>query len=126
MSETVDSPLRLREFLGNHFVQWTTLLAFIENGISWALLFFFLRSSEAPINLRYNVYLGSDLNYQVPWFESYQITIFALIFLCINCMVAFFFFRRTDRFASHTLLLGGIFVQLFTLISSISIVLANI
>ncbi|QQS60931.1 MAG: hypothetical protein IPN70_03505 [Candidatus Moraniibacteriota bacterium] len=126
MSESLDSSLRLREFLGNHFVQWTVLFAFIANGISWILLILFIEPSEAPIFLRYNIYLGSDLSYVVPWYESYRILLFSFIFFLLNCIIAFLFFRKTDRFTSHTILLGNIFVQLFVVISVIAIVLVNL
>jgi len=118
-------PLRAREFFGNHSVQWMILVAFLANAAAWGLIAYFIRPSEVPILLRYNVYLGFDLNYVVSWKEAYVIPAAAALFLFVNIFMAFLFFRRPDRFASHIVLLGGICVQFAAIIAAVAVVLVN-
>lgn len=125
ISKSARQSLFLRQYLRNHFFQWTFLFSFIIHIAIWILLFFFIRPSEIPILLRYNIYLGLDLTYVVSWYEAYGIPLFALFLLFVNAFFSFFFFRKTDYFASYIILLGGLFIQIIALISVIAIVLIN-
>ncbi len=117
--------LRLSQYLQNHFFQWMFLFSFLVHSVLWGLLLYFVRPSEIPILLRYNVYLGLDLTYVVSWYEAYGIPLLGGIFLFLNVFFSFFFFRRGDYFASYIVLLGGIFIQITALISVIAVILIN-
>ncbi len=125
ISKENEELLSLGQYVQNHFFQWMFLFSFVVHSLIWILLLYFIRPSEIPILLRYNVYLGLDLTYVVSWYEAYGIPLFALFLLFINVFLAFSFFRKKDYFASYILLLGGIFIQVTALISVIAIVLIN-
>lgn len=116
----------LREFLHNHHVQWVFLACLISNLLAWGLLAWFIHPSEVPILLRYNVYLGFDLNYVVQWMYAYRLPAVALGFFVINLLVAFLLYRREDRFGSYIVLFGTLCVQLSMIISVIAIILVNL
>jgi hypothetical protein len=113
------------EFLQNHTVQWILSGTFFVHAASWVLLVLYIRPSELPILLRYNVYLGPDLNYVVPWYEAYGIALVAGIFFLINTVLSSFFFRKHDRFACFIFLFGGLSIQAALLVAVCSLIIVN-
>jgi len=118
-------PLRMSQYLQDSFVQWALLSSIFLHISIWGMLLYFIRPSEIPILLRYNVYLGLDLHSLVPWYHALYIPLASLILLLINSMISFLFFRRGDLFASYIILFGGGFIQISAMISAIAIILVN-
>jgi len=126
MNELLSVRPHLREFLHNHHVQWIFLACLAVNILAWGGLAWFIRPSEVPILLRYNIYLGFDLNYVVEWKHAYRLPAVALGFLFINAIVAFALYRQQDRFGAYIVLFGSLSVQLAMVISLIAIILVNL
>lgn len=117
--------LRMSQYFQDNFVQWTILSSLFLNVMIWGMLLYFIRPSDIPILLRYNVYLGFDLNSLVSWYYAFYIPLAGSILFLINGMVSFLFFRRGDFFASYIILFGGVFIQISAMISAIAIILVN-
>lgn len=120
----VQSP-QLGRYARDHVTQWAFLSACVVLLLSWGVLVWFVRPSEVPILLRYNVYLNFDLQSLVPWYKAFGIPLMALIFLLVNAIISFLLFRKGDVWASYILLVGGFCVQLAAFVSVIAIVLVN-
>lgn len=115
-----------REFFRNHFVQWLFLLGLFLNALSFAALMFFFHPQTLPVLLRYNVYLGVDLQSLSAWYSVYQVPTAGLLFLVFHLFWAKNIFLKKDRVCAHLILLGGSFLQVGVLIATVSIILVNI
>lgn len=91
--------------------------------VNSALLFFFIRPSETPIVLHYNVYFGVDL--LGIWWQAYMLPVLGLLFFGGHVLLARRFYERTERIACHLMLLSATFLSLGLLIAGVSVSFIN-
>lgn len=87
------------------------------------LLFFFIRPSETPIVLHYNVYFGVDL--LGIWWQAYMLPVLGGLFFIGHILLARRFYERMERIACHLMLLSAVFLSFGLLISGVSVSFIN-
>ncbi len=90
---------------------------------SIAILAYFIRPTENPIVLHYNVYFGVDL--LGAWWQVYALPAAAAIALFGHLFLARGFYYRTERIAAYLLLLGSGMFSAGVLIASSAIAFVN-
>ncbi len=114
-----------KEFFRNHVIQWLFAFAFLLHIILWAGCTWFFHKEGVPVALRFNVYLGVDPTSISPWYSPYEIPVAAFIFLVMQMILAWRFFREKDRIMAHLMVLCGGMVQIAALIALVSVILGN-
>lgn len=90
---------------------------------SLGLLGYFIRPSETPIVLHYNVYFGVDL--LGIWWQAYLLPLLGAVFFIGHFFLARRFYRQGERIACYLMLLSSNMFLFGILIGSLSIVLIN-
>jgi hypothetical protein len=111
------------EFFHSPLIQWIFIGSAFVNIAGWASMAYFIRPVDFPIILHYNVYFGVDII--GSWWQAYFLPAMASFILAVNLVLSYLFFRRKERIASYSLLLGALFVQVGSAIAEISIILIN-
>lgn len=114
-----------KEFFRNHIIQWLFAFAFLLHIILWIGCAWFFHKGGVPVALRFNVYLGIDPTSISPWYSPYRIPVGAFIFLGVQMILSWRFFREKDRIMAHLMVLCGGIVQIAALIALASVVLGN-
>jgi hypothetical protein len=112
-----------QEFFQSKVIRWLLFLGIFSNLIDWIVLGVFLPETEKSIILHFNVYFGVDSIGNPN--ETYLLPFIGFIVLCINWLLAFYFYIKKERIASYILLLCAFMVQLSLLISIISVIIIN-
>ena len=111
------------EFFRNKLVLWMISLNFIFNLANWVVLWHFIKPVDSSIILHYNVYFGVDL--AGSWKNTFILPLIGLIIILINLALAYYFFAKLERIASHILLIASFMAQLSLLVASASVILIN-
>ena len=111
------------DFFKNPIIVSLFLTSLALNIVSFISLAIWLKPTEYPIILHYNVYFGVDLIGN--WKQAYMTPAMGFFFIGINSFLAYHFFKRKERIASYVLLIAAFLIQLSILIVSSSIILIN-
>lgn len=92
------------------------------NILSWIFLAYFIKPSEYPIPLHYNIYFGIDLigSYR----RIFTLPLIGLFIILMNLVLGFWFYLK-DRLVNYILLLTAFTVQIFVLIGAVSLIYIN-
>lgn len=112
-----------QDFFKNKIVLWAISLNLLVNLANWIALWRFLRPVDYSIILHYNVYFGVDLTGN--WKNAFILPFVGLVIFLINLVLAYYFFSKLERIASHILLIASLMAQLSLLIASASVILIN-
>lgn len=91
--------------------------------VSLAVLGYFVRPTENPVVLHYNVYFGVDL--LGTWWQVYALPVAAVIAFSGHMLLARGFYRRSERIAAYLLLLGAGMFSSAVLVASAGIAFIN-
>lgn len=97
--------------------------AFLPIPISFALLWYFIRPSEMPLVLHYNVYFGVDL--LGTWWQAYILPLLGVLFYGGHVFLARRFYMRAERIACYLMLLSAGMLSCGILIASMSTAFIN-
>ncbi|PIU01866.1 hypothetical protein COT68_00940 [bacterium (Candidatus Torokbacteria) CG09_land_8_20_14_0_10_42_11] len=92
------------------------------NLLTWIILARFIKPSEYPIPLHYNIYFGIDLI--GPYSRVFSLPLISLFILVMNFILAFWFYPK-DRLVAYILLLAAAVTQIFVLIGAVSLIYIN-
>jgi hypothetical protein len=112
-----------QEFFKNNIIRWLLIGTVLLNLINWTLLAIFIHPVDFSIILHYNVYFGVDLI--GDWWQTYVLPFMGVIFLVVNLILAYKFYKQKERIASYILLLASLMIQLGLIIASVGIVMIN-
>lgn len=92
------------------------------NIFGWIFLAYFIKPSEYPIPLHYNIYFGIDLigSYR----RIFTLPLIGLFIILMNFVLGFWFYLK-DRLVNYILLLTAFTVQIFVLIGVVSLIYIN-
>lgn len=90
---------------------------------AFGLVAYFIRPSETPLVLHYNVYFGVDL--LGVWWQLYALPLLGMLFFFLHTVVAKRFYENTERIASYLMLLSASMLTFGVLVASISMVFIN-
>lgn len=110
-------------FLENGIVRTLLTAALLPTLVSLGLLLFFIRPSETPIVLHYNVYFGVDL--LGIWWQVYVLPFLGGLFFIGHYFLARRFYLGTERIACYLMLLSAGMLSLGLLIASVGVVFIN-
>jgi len=109
-------------FWSNKLNLTLVLLSLFFNLTSWILLAVFIKRSEFPVPLHYNIYFGIDLT--GPYRNIFNLPSIGLFVVVINFVLGFWFYSK-DRIISYILLLVSLVVQIFVLIGAVTVIFIN-
>jgi len=92
------------------------------NLLTWGVLARFIKPSEYPIPLHYNIYFGIDLI--GPYSRVFSLPLISFFILLMDFILAFWFYSK-DRLAAYILLLTSCAAQIFVLIGAVSLIYIN-
>jgi len=110
------------QFWQNKFNLALVLTALSFNIIIWVLIALFIKPSEFPIPLHYNIYFGIDLT--GPYRTLYNLPVIGLFAVLINLNLAFWFYLK-DRVISYIFLFTSLVVQIFVLVGTVAVIFIN-
>lgn len=87
------------------------------------LLAYFIRPSETPMILHYNVYFGVDL--LGIWWQVYMLPFLGTLFFLGHFLLARRFYARSERIACYLMLLSAGMLAFGLLVASVSIAFIN-
>lgn len=96
--------------------------AAVINLIHWSILYYNIKPGSSSILLHYNVVYGADLIEKSSYL--YRIPLLALVLLVFNGILSNAYYKR-EKLASYFLNFGSLVVQIFFLIATIVIIVAN-
>lgn len=111
------------DFWHNDIVRILLVAAIFPIVIGFGLIIFFIRPSEMPLVLHYNVYFGVDL--LGVWWQAYALPTLGIFFLVLHVYLARRFYKNIERIACYLMLLSAGMLALGVLIASISIAFIN-
>ena len=111
------------EFFKNKITVWMIVLNLFFNMVNWVSLWYFIKPVDSSIILHYNVYFGVDMI--GSWKMAYMLPGIGLSLFFVNFFLAYYFFKKTERIASHILLIASFMIQLSLLIACASIIMIN-
>ena len=121
------SPVALAEagisFFSNTLVRILIVFGLLLIGTSFSILAYFIRPTETPLVFHYNVYFGVDL--LGAWWQTYIFSVLGIFFFLEHLLLAWYFYRRTERIAAYLLLLASGLLNLGLLIASVSVAAIN-
>jgi hypothetical protein len=112
-----------QEFFKNKLVVWMIILNLFFNLANWIALWHFIKPVDYSIILHYNVYFGVDMTGN--WKSVFILPGTGLFLFAVNLALAYYFFGKKERIASHILLMAGFMIQLSLLVASASVILIN-
>jgi len=112
-----------QDFFKNSAVRWLLTGTLLLNLAGWTFLVIFIRPVDFSIILHYNVYFGVDLI--GDWWQAYVLPFMGVVFLIVNFILAYKFYKQKERIASYIFLLASLMIQLGLIIASIGIVMIN-
>lgn len=112
-----------QDFFKNSIIRWLLTGALFLNLANWTLLVIFIRPVDFSIILHYNVYFGVDLI--GDWWQPYVLPFMGIVFLAVNFILAYEFYKQKERIASYILLLASLMIQMGLIIASTGIVMIN-
>jgi hypothetical protein len=110
-------------FWHNAIVHWV-IIAVIFINIGVVILFaFYVRPSDLPLRLQYNVFFGTSLH--TSWWQAYILPMMGMAFFFIDLIIGHVLYNAKERVAAYIVLLGALFASIALLIAALSIVLNN-
>ena len=91
--------------------------------VSTGLLAYFVRPSETPLILHYNVYFGVDL--VGIWWQAYVLPVLGIVFLLGHFFGAKRFYDQKERIAAYLLLLSATMLSFGILVACIGMAFIN-
>lgn len=91
--------------------------------LGFGLLAYFIRPSETPLVLHYNVYFGVDL--LGIWWQAYTLPLLGGLFFVGHFFLAQRFYARAERIACYLMLLSSGMLTCGVLIASLSVIFIN-
>lgn len=110
-------------FFENVIIRMLLLASSLPVFLSLAMLIYFIRPSETPIVLHYNVYFGVDL--LGIWWQVYALPLLGALFLLGHFLLARRFYGGGERIACYLMLLSSGMLSLGVFIASLSMVVIN-
>jgi len=107
-------------FLKDRFVISALLTAIALNIILWIILYLKIKPSEYPIPLHYNIFFGVDL--MGGYTKVYTLPGIGILILLFNLILSFSLYKK-ERLASYLLIGTAVLIQVFLILSGISIIL---
>lgn len=87
------------------------------------ILGYYIRPSETPIVLHYNVYFGVDL--LGIWWQAYMLPLLGGLLVLGHLYLAYRFYRQSERIASYLMLLSSNMIVFGILLATVSIAFIN-
>lgn len=109
-------------FLKDRFVISAILTAVILNIILWIILYLKIKPSEYPISLHYNIFFGVDL--MGKYTKVYTLPSVGILIFIFNSILSFLLYSK-ERLASYLLIGVAVLIQVFLILSGISVSLIN-
>lgn len=114
---------KLKLFFKNKIVSWMVALNLFFNIANWVALWVFIKPVDSSIILHYNVYFGVDMTGN--WKMAFVMPSIGLALFLINGLLAFYFYLKLERIASHILLMASLMIQISLLIASTGVIIIN-
>ncbi len=89
----------------------------------WVVLGVYIKPSDYPIPLHYNIYFGIDLTGSAR--NALHLPIIGLLVILINLILAYWFYLK-DRLVSYVLSLATCAVQVFVAIGAVTVIYINL
>lgn len=110
-------------FLHNGIVRTLITLSVLPILLSFGVLVYFVRPSEAVMVLHYNVYFGVDV--LGIWWQTYVFPLLGLLLFCGHFLLARRFYEGGERIASYLMLLSAGMLAFGVFVASVSIAFIN-
>jgi len=106
-------------FLKDRFIISALLTAIALNIILWIILYLKIKPSEYPIPLHYNIFFGVDLVGEYN--KIYILPGIGILILFFNLILSFSLYKK-ERLASYLLIGTAVLIQMFLILSGVSII----
>jgi len=107
-------------FLKDRFIISALLTAIALNIILWIILYLKIKPSEYPIPLHYNIFFGVDL--MGGYTKVYTLPGIGILILLFNLVLSFSLYKK-ERLASYLLIGIAVLIQVFLILSGITVIL---
>lgn len=111
-------------FWNNAIVHWAIIANVFLNLAVVGMLLFYVRPSDVPIKLQYNVFFGTSL-YTTHWWQVYILPVFCLVFFGIDLLLGNILYNFKERIGAYIILLGALFTQIALIIAVLSVIMNN-
>ena len=107
----------------NAIVHWI-IIATVFINIGVVLLFIvYVRPSDFPIRLQYNIFFGTSLH--AMWWQVYFLPLVGFVFFIIDFIIGSILYGSKERIGAYIVLLGALFSSFALLIAALSVILNN-
>ena len=110
-------------FVSSKLLLLVTIAGLLLNIGNWFIIYLFIKPSDLPIILHYNIYFGPDLIGE--WYRAFLLPASGSAILLSNIFFSFFTKKSSDFFNYFLLISAGV-MQIILLLASFFIIQQNI
>lgn len=113
----------LRYFIRDKIVFGLTIFGLLADLLAWLILFWQVPFKASSFFLHYTVYFGVD--WVGEWRMIFLIPLAGLLFLMINVLLAYLFYK-SQKLVSYLFLSATVILEIFIIFQSIFLVVMNV